>query len=238
MSIDKYTGVNCIRTYPLQYTTSTLRFTDKENNECERELYSNYWREQLSLYGQKTMYYVNLTNTLCADNIYGEQPLAGYRPPQPLVMAINLSENALVLSKFGFQSDDFLTAYVHISSFYEVFPLDLEPKAGDVFQLTEYGSDRPGERDGKMFQITERLDQDINKINPLLGHYVWLLKAKRFEYSFEPGLTAEKGNTQVFDNPKDDNAKGATKNYTFDINTASKQVFDGKNNTSVYGEYD
>ena len=115
----------------------------------------------------------------------------------------------------------------------------IEPKSGDVFKLTEYGSDRPGERDGKLFEITERLDQDINKINPLLGHYVWLLKAKRYETSFEPGLTAEKGNTQVFDDAKDASAIGATKNYPFDVNVLSKTtVFDGTNNTSVYGDYE
>ena len=39
-------------------------------------------------------------------------------------MAINLTENALILSKFGFQSDDQVTAYVHISSFYAAYPPD------------------------------------------------------------------------------------------------------------------
>jgi len=137
MSIDKYTGVNCIRNYPMQYTTSTLRFTDKQNNECERQLYSNYWREQIEMYGQKVSYYRNTTTVLSADNVYGEQPLARFENPKQFIMAINLTENALVLSKFGFQSDDQVTAYVHISSFYAVYPRDIEPKSGDVFKLVE-----------------------------------------------------------------------------------------------------
>jgi len=252
MSVDKYTGNTDIRFYPLQSNqveNSCFRFLDKDKNECERALVSNALREQINLYGTKVTYYINTYNpALTADNFYGEQPLSEYGIPISFIAFIDLNENSLLLSKFGFQSEDEITMYIHISSFYEAYNTPvlsalfngyaIEPKSDDVFKLTEYGSDRPGERDGKMFQITERLDQDINKINPLLGHYVWLLKAKRFEYSFEPGLTAEKGNTQVFDNPKDNSITGADKNYTFDINIASKQVFDGKNNTSVYGEYD
>lgn len=252
MSVDKYTGNTDIRFYPLpsdQVENGCFRFLDKDKNECERALVSNALREQINLYGTKVTYYINTYNpALTADNFYGEQPLSEYGIPISFIAFIDLNENSLLLSKFGFQSEDEITMYIHISSFYEAYNTPvlsalfngyaIEPKSDDVFKLTEYGSDRPGERDGKMFQITERLDQDINKINPLLGHYVWLLKAKRFEYSFEPGLTAEKGNTQVFDNPKDNNAQGADKNYSFDINIASKQVFDGKNNTSVYGDYD
>lgn len=246
--MDKYTGVNCIRTYPMQYTTSTLRFTDKENNECERQLYSNYWREQIEMYGQKVKYYRNTTSILSADNVYGEQPLARFEDPQQFVMAINLTENALILSKFGFQSDDQVTAYVHISSFYAVYPPDTEPKSGDVFKLVEYGSDRPGERDGKMFEITERVDQDNSQINPLMGHYVWLLKAKRFDYSFEPNIPPEKGSNQVFDDTKygtinpvnsENTLVNRTTAYPGDADTTSKnKVFDMTvNNTLEYGGY-
>jgi len=248
MSMDKYTGSNCIRKYPLEYTTSTLRFTDKTNNDCERELYSNYMREQLELYGQLVTYYRHGYNTLSADNVYGEQPLAKFDAPKQFVMLVNLTENALILSKFGFQSDDQVTAYVHISSFYAVYPPDIEPKAGDVFKLTEYGNDRPGERDGKMFEVTERVDQDISQINPLMGHYVWMLKAKRFDYSFEPNITFEKGSTQVQDDTQYGTISASFANSTLvvrsssypgDADTLSKnQVFDmGVNNTLEYGGY-
>jgi len=248
MSVDKYTGVNCIRTYPLQYTTSTLRFTDKENNWCERELYSNYWREQLALYGQAVSYQRNLYNVLSADNIYGEQPLQAFENPKQLIMAVNLTENALILSKFGYQSDDQITAYVHISSFYAVYPPDAEPKAGDIFKLTEYGSDRPGERDGKLFEVTERVDQDNSQINPLMGHYVWMLKAKRFDYSFEPNVTPEKGSNQVHDDTGYGTLSAAIlsagsytnrNNYPGDADSQSTNtVFNmAQNNTLEYGGY-
>lgn len=249
MSVDKYTGSNCIRKYPLQYTTSVLSFTKKENTECERELYSNYWREQLDLYGQKVLYYQNTTNTLCADNVYGEQPTARYNDPRTLVMAIKLTENALILSKFGYMSDEMCTAYLHISSFYAVFPLQDEPKSGDIFKLVDYGADRPGERDGKMYEITERLDEDNAEINPLMGHYVWKLKAKRYDYSFEPNIIPEKGSAQVFDDKRygtittsissDITYSLRPSSYPGDADTASvNTVFDmSVNNTEIYGGY-
>ena len=88
--------------------------------------------------------------------------------------------------------------------------------------------DRPGGRAGKHFEITERLDQDVNQINQLLGHYVWLIKAKRHDYSFEPGLSPEAVSDQVDDDPV--------------VDQLSKEVFDYNQspfsiNDDVYGDY-
>ena len=175
------------------------RFTDKDNQQYERLLFDNWWREIINQFGVKTTYYVNTFNLLSADNIYGEQPTKTFAPPIEFVMGVNLNENAINLSKFGFLSDDEITAYVHYQSFQASFSAQLssvwesqynviEPKAGDVFQLSEYGDDRPSNRQAKYFEITEKLDEDIAQINPLAGHYIFLVKAKRYDYSFEPGI--------------------------------------------------
>jgi hypothetical protein len=58
--------------------TPPFRFTDKENNAGERQAYSNYWREQIDMYGQKVWYFRNLYNPLSANNIYGEDTLRHY----------------------------------------------------------------------------------------------------------------------------------------------------------------
>jgi hypothetical protein len=248
ITYDKYSGVNCIRTYPnnyREYIQPTIRFTDKEKNQAERSLYSNYWREQIDMYGQKVLYYRNLYDLQKADNVYGEMPLLKFEEPREMIMIFNLTENALVLSKFGYQSDDQITAYLHISSFYANYPPDLEPKSGDVFKLVEYGSDRPGERDGKMYEITERCDEDNSSINPLAGHYVWLLKAKRLEHSFE-NIPQERGNQQVHDDTFYGDLNGSSKtpterlsSYPQDADTESKEkVFDMSiNDTLQYGGY-
>lgn len=247
ISLDKYDGSNCIKIYPQEggYIAPPIRFTDKQNNAAERLTYSTYWREQIDMYGQKVLYYRNMYNVLSANNIYGEDPLRQFEEPRALIMAVQLSENALTLSKFGYMSDDAITAYVHISSFHSVYPPTLEPKAGDVFKLVEYGSDRPGERDGKLFEITERVDEDNSKINPLMGHYVWMLKAKRFDYSWEPGLTPEKGSQQVHDDTNYGTLTGNVvpdtrpENYPGDADTVSKEKVLNMNinDTLTYGGY-
>jgi len=217
-----------------------FRYVDKNVIQNEEYLFSNYWREQINTYGTMVTYYVNAYNVLNADNFYGEQPAQKYAEPRNVVLAVDLAENATALSKFGFQADDEITAYIHLSTFYDVFhninleiltneylssptlsakletenlfglrtedPTTFEtqfnqvqPKAGDVFTLTEYGYGRPGPRSGYNYEVTQILDQDIARTNQLGGHYVWILKAKRLDYSFEPGLSAEKGSDQVYD---------------------------------------
>jgi len=236
-----FTGSIEIKTYPNvnQNVNECFSFVDKTNNSGDIQLQNNYWLEQINLYGQRVGYIVNNTTTLSADMLYGEQPTQEYSPPVTIKMLIDLNENALMLSKYGLQSDDEVTAYVHISSFYETFGAGAEPKSGDLFQLVEYGRDRPGGRNGKMFEITERLDEDVARINPLGGHYVWLCKAKRFEYSFEPGVSSETVNQQVFDDAKNPAISGADKPYSYNAADASKKIFDYTKTDygGVYGGY-
>jgi len=240
-SCNFYTGNPAPQIYPgsINYTDNgCIRFTNKNNNDNERIIQSNYWREQINLYGQQCYYYVNTFSLLSADNLYGEQPTQQFAPPLPFIIALNLNENALMLSKYGLLSEDEVTAFVHISSFYATFA-GTEPKSGDVFQLTEYGNDRPGGRNGKYFEITERLDEDAATINPLAGHYVWLIKAKRFEWSFEPGLSGEAVNSQVYDDTTSTTASAAQKPYDYSADIASKQIFDYSQTdySNVYGGY-
>lgn len=222
-----------------------FRFTNKSENECERLVVSNWWNEIICLYGQNVTYWQNPYSASTADNIYGEEPTKTFSNPQEIIIALELQENAVILQRYGFNSDDEVTAYIHISAFYDTFGDLEEPKAGDVFELTEYGMDRPGPRTGKKFEITERLDQDIARINPLAGHYVWLIKAKRYEYSFEPGLSSEGGNEQVYDDKFSGILSGgvslssAGKSYTGDVETDARDIFnyEGFNYDDVYGGY-
>ena len=271
---------------------SCYRYLDKSVIGNEEYLYSNYYREQINVYGTEITYFVNAYNVLSADNFYGEDPTRCFAPGKTIIAIVELSENATTLSKFGFEADDEVTIYVHLSSFYDAFydigvnnlspeyvqetSIDSEnefdiatetptvfetqynqvqPKSGDVFVLTEYGKGRPGNRSGKQFEVTEILDEDIAKTNPLGGHYVWIIKGKRFDYSFEPGLSAENGSQQVFDNAYNGILSGGTqppspgKKYNeqdaankplLSINDVSREIiFDmpKNDNTDVYGTY-
>tara|TARA_B100000212_G_C27374349_1_gene534022 strand:+ start:110 stop:760 length:651 start_codon:yes stop_codon:yes gene_type:complete len=205
-----------------------LRFLDKNRNDNERDNYDGWWKEQLHLYGTEVEYFTNMMSLTGNDQIYGEQPAARFKNPRTLILALNLNENAVAMKQFGLIADDEITGFVHIKTYYEVFGSGEEPKSGDVFNLIELGADRPGGRGGKHFEITERLDQDVNQINQLLGHYVWLIKAKRHDYSFEPGLSPEPVSDQVNDDPIVD---GLSKEV-FDYNESPFTI-----NDDVYGDY-
>lgn len=241
MSNSYYTGSIELKTYPITNPVNEcFRFTDKTAIDCDMQLYGNYWREQIELYGQRVGYYVCNFNLASADGLYGEQPTKNYSQPQSIIFGLNLNENALLLSKYGLVSDDEITAFVHVSSFYTTFGSGAEPKAGDVFSLDEYGSDRVGGRGPNYYEVTQRLDQDIAQINPLAGHYVWLIKGKRYEYSFEPGLTGEQVNSQVFDDTVAAGVSGATKPYTFNVDEAGANIFNYADTTgydNIYGGY-
>lgn len=223
-----------------------LRFLKKDVNQVERDNYTRWWKEQIELYGTQVDYYTSNYSTTGHDFFYGESPSQVYSEPEQVVIALTLNENAVVLQKFGLVADDEITAFISISSYTSTFGVSSEPKSGDVFDLEELGRDRSNSRAGKKFEITERLDQDVNQINPILGHYVWLIKAKRFDYSFEPGLSAEPVSDQVYDDSFSgrlsggENDQTATKQYDDSVDSASSSIFDYSlygDNDDVYGDY-
>jgi hypothetical protein len=185
------------------------QFFNPANFQAEQLIYDAAFNDLINSYGVPINYYVNTFNVLSADLFYGEHPIAPYLGPVSIISYIELIENPINLSRFGFASDDELTAYLHIDTFtttfsavinYAEFNQSIEPKSGDIIEVTALGCDRPNGRGAKWFEITERVDQDIATMNPLLGHYVYRLRAKRYEGSFEPGIIGEQGNNQIYDN--------------------------------------
>jgi hypothetical protein len=190
-------GTNCFELY------------DKKRLQCEIELIKISLNEMVHSAGTKINYWINNATLSSIDGLYGEDTTALYTGPFTIKMRIELNESALALSKFGFNADDEVTAYITYDLYTQAFSanpyyilnhLDIEPKSGDVFEMVEYGLDRKGGRSGNYFIITERRDQDISaELNPLGGHYGWRMKAKRMEYSWQPNLPQESANNQVTD---------------------------------------
>jgi len=263
------------------------QFLNPSNFQAEQLIYDSAFSDLINNFGIPVDYYINTFNLSAADTLYGEHPTAIFYGPITLMMYIELSENAINLSKFGFASDDELTGFLHIQTFADavsgreyylqtssgdmitveeyanMFNLQAidygtirqyidngqvpEPKSGDLIQLSPLGCDRPNGRGAKIFEVTERVDQDVASINPLLGHYVYRLKAKRYEYSFEPGAPQELQNQQVFENTfsgkLSSNISGEIpsepKSYPGDVDTESQtKVFNmTANDTDIYGTY-
>lgn len=216
----------------------TIRFNLKSNTVNERaQTYKRWWKEQVRLYGTKIDYYVRNFTLSASDKVYGENAHQGYHPKASFVMLIDLTDGSLTYSQYGLVSDDELTAIIDIETYQDSISASTEPKAGDVFQLTEYGDDRPNSRDGKIFEITERLDQSVNEINQLQGHYVFRLKARRNDHAFLPGLDAEAGSTQVTDTSGVGSLTAIETDYINDLDTDQSSYFDYGTNDDVYGDY-
>jgi len=190
-------------------TPACGQFFNPVNMQADQLIFDMAFRDIINNFGIPVDYYVHTYNLSAADNFYGEHPLAPFQGPFSLMMYIELTEAAPSLSRFGFVSDDDLTGFLHIQTFtetmsslvnYASFAQSIEPKSGDLIKVWPLGCDRPNGRGAKVFEVTERMEQDIAAINPLLGHYVYRLRAKRFELSFEPNAPIESENNQVYEN--------------------------------------
>ena len=235
-STSNITGIN--------YYTSTGRFTDKSNNSNERDnLFKVWWKDQIAQYGTSTTYFVRDFTLSAADKFYGENTVAGFKAGTTLVMAINLSDNAITFSKFGLTSDDEVEAYIDISTYQSTLSSSyvsgeaIEPKAGDVFQLTELGNDRPGDRTGKYFEITERVDESISTINPLQGHYLFKIKARRYDFSYTDNDVEETASEQITDDALSGKTTDTIQEYINDLDTEQATYFNYGDNDDVYGDY-
>jgi hypothetical protein len=180
-------------------TVNNVRYLNKNNNANERENYAKWWKEQIEHYGTSITYYTHGYNLTSHNFLYGEDPTSRFGRIDDVIMLTDITNDSLMLSKFGIMADCDMTAVVHISSFYEKVGCGFEPKAGDLIQLTEYGADRPGGRSAPIYEITERDDEYLPMTNPLIGHYVWYIKCKRYEYSYEPGIPSGPNNKQISD---------------------------------------
>lgn len=235
-STSNITGIN--------YYTSTGRFTDKSNNSNERDnLFKVWWKDQIAQYGTSTTYFVRDFTLSAADKFYGENTVSGFKSGTTLVMVMNLSDNSITFSKFGLTSDDEVEAYIDISTYQSTLSSSyvsgevIEPKAGDVFQLTEFGDDRPGGRDGKYFEITERVDESINTINPLQGHYLYKIKARRFDFSYTDNDVEEGASEQITDDALSGKTTDTIQDYINDLDTEQATYFNYGDNDDVYGDY-
>ena len=90
---------------------------------------------------------------------------------------------------------------------------------------------------GKIFEITERLDQSIGEINQLQGHYVFKLKARRNDHTFLSGLTPELSSTQVSDTSGVGSLTAIETDYINDLDSDQSSYFDYGTNDDVYGDY-
>ena len=192
----------------------TVRYTDREVTQNEIGNFKSWWTEQLNQFGTNVYYYSKGYALSGHDFLYGEDLAEPFEAPREIIVGMNITNDASMLSKFGILLDSDATAWIPIEGFQEVFGPDSEPKSGDVLELHEVGVDRPGGRGAPKYEITQRDDDQFPAgINPLTGHYVWFVKLKRFEYSHEPGVEPEPGTGVVDDTTETETAVSAKNLY-------------------------
>ena len=238
MSVCNTNRINCKPDEVLAATAIPAcgELVNPSNLQAEQLVYDQAFNELINNLGIPVDFYINTFNLSAADLLYGTDwgdtvglsdatSFGEYKGPLQMQMYIELSDDAINLSKFGFDPGDEFTAFVHISTFYTAASAyfnysdvgqSIEPKAGDVISLQVLGCDRPNGRGTVMYEVTERMDQDVSALNPILGHYVYRLRGKRFDYSFQSGLCSEPVN--------EDNSK----NDVLDMSV---------NDTDIYGSY-
>jgi hypothetical protein len=244
------------------------QLVNPSNLQAEQLIFDQSFKDLINNFGIPVDYYINTFNLSAADLLYGEDFGSGISGPAqfkgPLTgvqMYIELSDDAVNLSKFGFDPGDEFTAFVHISTFaeaasayfdYSSVGQSIEPKSGDVIDLKVLGCDRPNGRGSVKYEITERMDQDVSVLNPILGHYIYRLRGKRYQSSFESGLSSEPANEQIYDNSfsgvlstnlvdqlVSDDKTYPTEDDPYNIDNLSKdEVMDmDVNDTDIYGSY-
>ena len=231
-------------------------FADPSNFQAERAIFKSGFEELIQNYGVELNYYVNGFNLSAMNVLYGEHSTQEYAGPFVIKAYLELEET-VSLSRWGMESDDELTAYIGIQTFADTLtPLAstfyigngqrIEPKSDDLMEISALGCDRPGDRGAKIFRITEVLDQSVSSgINPMLGHYLYKITAKRYEHDGSTNAPSEDGNDQVYDNNISGKLSSVLfpsltaedKIYPFDIDTISKNtIYDqSKNDNSLYG---
>lgn len=206
-----------------------VRFLDKSRNLQERKNFSNWWKEQINLYGQEVNYFSNLFNLSSMNVLYGEDVSSGYSEGKKLIVQLNINNDAYLLSKFGVLADSDMSGVIHPNMYEELFGSGSEPKMGDLMELSEFGSDRINfpKRGSTVYELTEVIDEF--QLNAIGGHYVWFFKAKRYDFSYEnnsPG--AGQGNIQNNDN--DIVEEISKNNFNYDEDNLCSD-------NTVYGDY-
>lgn len=125
--------------------STDFRFLNKNRNENERKLIDNWVNEITRLYGTSISYFRHGYALSAHDSIYGENPTAPFEMPMQMIAIAELNNDALLLSKFGVQSESDLKVLIPIKEFAIAYKQPLYyPRAGDLIRLDELGFDRPG----------------------------------------------------------------------------------------------
>lgn len=219
-NIPKNTATNFAAAFPGSVTCpSNTNIAENVANHGDQLMMDNTIKSYILEKGYPVLYYPYLFEIDKAEHLYGEHSAAGYATPFKTYAYITIEDAPAWVSMQGFDSDDTVTAWLHIGLWREtvielmtgenatdyldykkIYNLNykiendvikaIEPKVKDLIQLMTFGADREFDRGNKIFEITSKEDEVFSdNMNPAMGHYVWKITAKRYRFSHEMGLS-------------------------------------------------
>ena len=93
------------------------QFMKGDNMQAEQHVFDMAYNDLINNFGVEINYYVKPFSLSAANMLYGEHPTAVYSAASGMQMYVELSQDALALSQFGFDPGDEFTGYVHIDTF-------------------------------------------------------------------------------------------------------------------------
>ena len=237
-------GINSSR-FPTDVSDNPYVPTCSEQGNLIKDTYRKQVEEYANLFGQTISYQPVRYNFNTHDFLYGEDPISGYHYSRKMKAIIDFSSYTSFLTKFGIMSDADITIYIAIPEFIRVWgpPSNLFPLMGDIFRIDDEACDRPRGQTPMVFEVTDVEDR-INPVDYMGGHYFWKITAKRFDYSYQPnapieaGLNSELSDSKPFgrleggENPPDISSDG------YDVDKFAQAEFNlPEEDQSVYGEY-
>lgn len=182
-------------------------FADPSNFQAERVIFNSQFGEMINNYGVTIGYMVNTFEPDQMNSAYGEHTTMYWLSAEEIKAYIQMENGSSIYALAGMNSPDTLTLYLHIDEFETKFGSlsyfqnhPVEPKAQDKIIVYPFGCDRPNGRSAKIFEVTEAMDEDQSELNPVMGHYVWRLKAVRSEHNSTTNEPREAFNQQIADN--------------------------------------
>lgn len=190
------------------YNPNCAGFGNPANFQAEQAIFNSGFEQLIHNFGVSIGYQVNTFSMEAMNSIYGEHTTMYWLDPIPIKAYIQVEMQSPIYAIAGFDSSDTLTAYIHINTFTSTFSAlsvfdgvnyVVEPKAQDKIIIYPLGCNRPNGRGAKIFEVTEVLDEDTAELNPIMGHYVWRIKAVRSEFNSTTNEPRENENNQISD---------------------------------------
>lgn len=193
--IPKNTVANFSEAFPgSQINPAASNIAENLQNQGDQLIMDNTIKSFILERGYPILYYPYLFEVDKAEHLFGEHSGAGYGLPFKTYAYLEIEDQPSWFAAQGIDTDETMTAWVHIKlwkdtvkeilndsqndrfqDYSKIYNLNyieendvvraIEPKVKDLIQLTTFGADREFDRGNKIFEITSKEDELFSEKN-------------------------------------------------------------------------